>query len=71
MSPDTQFRPDYAVHPGEILEETLQARGMSQVEFSRRTGLSAKAVSQIVNGHQLISADTAVLFEKVLGVSAT
>ena len=65
-----EFAPDYAVHPGEILEETLEARGMKKLDFAQRCGLSDKTVSQIINGKAHVTPDTAIQFERVLGVSA-
>lgn len=65
-----QYNPDYAIHPGEILEETLDARGIKKTEFAGRCGLSIKTVSQIINGKAPVSPETAIQFERVLGVSA-
>ena len=65
-----EFIPDYAVHPGEILEETLEARGMKKLDFAQRCGLSDKTVSQIINGKAHVTPDTSIQFERVLGVSA-
>ena len=65
-----KFEPDYAVHPGEILEETLEARGMKKTSFAERCGLSAKTVSQIISGKAPVTPETAIQFERVLGVSA-
>ena len=45
-----QFEPDYAIHPGEILEETLQARGIGKTELAMRSGLTPKHISQIIHG---------------------
>jgi len=73
MSADKQytFQPDYTIHPGEILGETLQTRAISQSELASRCGLSEKHVSQIINGRASITSDTALVFEQVLGVRAT
>jgi addiction module HigA family antidote len=65
-----RFRPDYAIPPGETLVEVLAERGMSQAELARRTGLSTKHINQIVLGAATLSADTALRFEFVTGVSA-
>ncbi len=71
MSPaDTSFHPDYAIHPGEILEEILEARGILKSDLAERIGLSAKTVSQIVNGKAPLTTETALQLERVLGVSA-
>ncbi len=71
MVPTTyQFQPDYAVPPGWVLEERLEANGISQAEFARRCGRSPKFISDIIAGKAPIEAKTALQFEKVLGVSA-
>ncbi len=61
---------DYAIHPGEVVEEILESKRMSAAEFSRRSGLTAKLVSQILQGKAPITPDTAVRMEPVLGISA-
>ncbi len=65
-----QFDPNYVIHPGEILEETLEARGIKKAEFAKRCGLSAKTISQIINGKAPVSPEIAIQFERVLSVSA-
>jgi len=65
-----QFIPDYAVAPGRILEETLESIGLSKSEFADRAGVSAKTVSQIIAGIAPIVPDNAIVFERVLGISA-
>ncbi|MYC21876.1 MAG: HigA family addiction module antidote protein [Caldilineaceae bacterium SB0662_bin_25] len=64
------FQPDYAVPPGWVLEERLEANGISQAEFARRCGRSPKFISDIIAGKAPVEAKTALQFEKVLGVSA-
>ena len=65
-----QFSPDYAVPPGWVLEERLESEGMSQAEFARRCGLSPGLVSEIISGKAPLEQETALRFEKVLGVDA-
>ena len=66
----SQYKPDYAVHPGEILEETLESRNMKKTDLAERCGLSAKTVRQIIGGKAPITAETAIQLERILGVSA-
>ena len=66
-----QYNPDYIIPPGEILEETLEAKRMKKNEFADRCGLSAKTVSQIIKGIAPISPDSAIQFERVLNVDAS
>lgn len=65
-----RFIPDYAIHPGEILEETLSARNMKKNDLAERCQISAKTISQIINGKAPVTPETAIQFERVLGVSA-
>jgi len=65
------FKPDYSVHPGEILGETLKARSISQSELASRCGISEKHVSQIINGKASVTSETALLFERALGIRAS
>jgi addiction module HigA family antidote len=73
MSKDNknQFVPDYAVPPGETLLETLEAIGMPQAELAERTGRPKKTINEIIKGKAAITPETALQFERVLGVSAS
>ena len=62
-----QYNPDYAAPPGWVLEEELEARGMSQAEFARRCGRSPNLISEIVAGKAPIEPETAIQFDRVLG----
>ena len=62
-----RYNPDYAAPPGWVLEEELEARGMSQAEFARRCGRSAKLISEIITGKAPIVPETAIQFDRVLG----
>lgn len=65
-----QFVPDYAVHPGEILEEILEAQGISKTEFAERSGLTPKTISWIITGKNPVTSENAIVFERILGISA-
>ena len=62
--------PDYIVAPGEVLQETIDALGMTQADLAKRTGLSKKTVNQIMQGREPLSHVTALRLERVVGVSA-
>ena len=64
------FKPDYAVPPGRTLSSTLQALGIDQKEFARRTGYTEKHISQVMQGKASITPEAALRFEKVTGVPA-
>lgn len=61
---------DYAVSPGETLQELLEERGMSQRDLARRAGLSPKHVNKLLQGLVPLSADVAVRLERVTGTPA-
>ena len=48
----SQFKPDYAVAPGSVLKERLGVQGLSQAEFSRRCGCSAKLIGELLRAKQ-------------------
>ena len=70
MAATYPYRPDYAVPPGSVLKEYLEARGLSNAEFARRCGRSAKLISEIVSGKAPVEPETALQFERVLGMDA-
>ena len=68
--PKNQYDPDYVVPPGLVLEERLDVQCMSRAEFARRCGRSPKLISEIISGKAPLEPETALQFEKVLGVDA-
>ncbi len=64
------YQPDYAVPPGEILEEHLDALQMSQAELARRCSRSPKLISEILSGKAPVEPATAIQLEKTLGLDA-
>jgi HTH-type transcriptional regulator / antitoxin HigA len=65
-----EWTPNWAVHPGAILKEHLEARGLSQADFARLAGLTPKLVSTIIKGTNPVTAETAIRLERVLGLKA-
>ena len=63
--------PDTAVHPGEFLQDDLDALGMTVAELARRTGCPLREIEDIVAGQAMNSEQTAVEFERVLGTPAS
>ncbi len=60
---------DLPIPPGEVLEEEIEARGMTQKELAARLGKPAQAVNEIIKGKKAITPDTAIGLGKVLGIS--
>ncbi|MEX1022212.1 MAG: HigA family addiction module antitoxin [Dehalococcoidia bacterium] len=64
------MEPDLAIHPGELLSEEIEARGITQRELAARIGRPPQAISEIVTGKKAITAETAIQLEAALGVPA-
>lgn len=73
MISDREFRfePDYAIHPGVTIEETLATLGITQHKLAKRMGRPKQAVCDIINGKKAITPETALQLERVLGVPAS
>ncbi|MEO8725204.1 MAG: HigA family addiction module antitoxin [Acidobacteriaceae bacterium] len=59
-----------AIHPGEQLQEELEALRMSAAELARQTNVPANRITQILKGTRDISADTAMRLGHFFGTSA-
>lgn len=65
-----EYAPDAVSPPGETLADTLEALGMTQAELAERTGRTKKLINEIVQGKATITPQTALQFERALGVPA-
>src|SRR2546421_11715641 len=61
---------DWAVPPGEILEEALEERRMSQAELARRMNRPLKTINEIIKGKAAITPETALQLELAVGINA-
>ncbi len=59
-----------AIHPGEHLQEELEALSMSAAELARQIEVPANRITQILKGERDISADTAMRLGHFFGTSA-
>ncbi len=66
----TTYRPDSALHPGKLLREELNSRGISQREFARQLDRPPQVVNQIIREKKAITPETALGIERVLGIDA-
>lgn len=60
----------YATHPCEIINDELEARGLSQRKFAEIVGMSPTVANEILKGHRNITPATALLFEAALDIPA-
>ncbi|MGL5125807.1 MAG: HigA family addiction module antitoxin, partial [Fusobacteriaceae bacterium] len=60
-----------AIAPGVTIKDELDFLGMTQSEFSERMAFSEKHISKIINGEAVITPETAIKLEMVLGISSS
>ena len=57
-------------HPGDVLKEELEARGISQKKFSEVLSIPYTQLNEILNGRRNITPITALTFEAALNIPA-
>lgn len=57
-------------HPGEVLKDEIEYRGITQGKLAEQMGMSYKALNDILNERRALTTKTAMLFEAVLNISA-
>lgn len=60
----------FPTHPGEVLKDELEARGISKREVADTIGLTYSVVNEILNGRRSLTAKTALMFEAALDIPA-
>jgi len=58
------------VHPGELLKEEIEYRGISQRKFSAEIGICYSVMNEILNCKRPVSVELAILIEAALGIEA-
>ena len=56
-------------HPGYVLKEELEARGISQKKFSEVLSISYTQLNEILNGKRPVTPDFALMMVAALGVN--
>ena len=58
------------VHPGNVLNDELEERGILQTQLAEHIGVLPKTINEICRGKRGISAEMAVKLSRALGASA-
>ena len=61
------FRP---YHPGELVKEELECRGIKQKDFAKKFGLSYSALNEVLNAKRPITTEFALFLEAALNINA-
>lgn len=65
-----ELQPSTPIHPGEILKDELEARGLSQRKFAQTIGVSYSVFNEVVNGKRPITTEYALKIEAATGINA-
>ena len=60
----------YPTHPGEVIKDEIEERGISQRQLAEKTGLAYSVGNEILNAHRPLTARTALMFEAALDLPA-
>ena len=65
-----EMMPSEPVHPGLLLKEEIEYRGLTQKQLAQQMGVSYSVLNEILNGKRPISIEYALYLEAVLGIDA-
>ena len=66
-----ELQPSEPIHPGEILKDELNARGISQRKFAAVIGVSYSVLNEVINGKRPINTEYALKIEAATGIPAS
>ena len=59
------------IHPGEMIKDEINARGITQKELAQQMGVSYTVFNEILNGKRPVTTEYALLLEAALGTNAS
>ena len=62
--------PHIRLHPGDILKDEIEARGLKKSAFAKMLGISPTQLSELLHGKRHVSEDLALRLEQVLDIDA-
>lgn len=65
-----ELLPSVPVHPGEMLKDELEARGISQRKFAALINVSYSVLNEVINGKRPITTEYALKIEAATGIAA-
>lgn len=65
-----EIHTDVTLHPGEIINDELEARNIKKIVFAEQIGMKPGHLSDLLHGKRHVSAATAIKLEKLLNIPA-
>lgn len=64
------LEPHYLTHPGEVIKDELEYRGISQRRLAAEIGVPASQLNEVLNAKRPLSAEMALLIGQALDLDA-
>ena len=64
------LEPFMPIHPGEMIKEEIECRGISQKKLAAQTGIPYTVLNEVLNCKRPVSTEYALLLEAALGIEA-
>jgi len=62
--------PSQPIHPGEMIKDEIEYRGISQKNLAAEIGIPASVLNAVLNGKRAVTTEYALLLEAALGIEA-
>ena len=62
--------PSQPIHPGGMIKDEIEYRGISQKELAAEIGIPASVLNAVLNGKRAVTTEYALLLEAALGIEA-
>lgn len=62
--------PGSLIHPGEMIKDEIEYRGISQSALAKEIGISPSVLNEVLNGKRAVTTEYALLLEAALGIEA-
>ena len=62
--------PFEATHPGEVIKDELEYRGISQRKLAETTGIAYSVLNEVLNGKRALATEYALLIGKAIDIDA-
>ena len=64
------YRPDYVTPPGYVLQDHIEAKGLTPAEFAHRHSIAAELIESIIAGNAPIDSKLAAIFGSEFSLEA-
>ena len=62
------LEPAYLTHPGEVIKDEIESRGISQRKLAKEIGVSYSQLNEVLNGKRPVNTEFALLIESALDI---